>query len=132
MKLQKIWDQLLLEGWRNDEKLRIVTAKFFEKAEITADPDAYPIDVLCELDLKRIPEKPFEFGTPAKIFISRHCQRLNLCLMDKRHSNEDVLRVIEGFDWRGLAHKKPARRDPVRMKVRARELDKKHDWKTVS
>lgn len=62
-------------------------------------PDNDVINYIKNLGIKRIPDHPGEFKKPVTGFVFDHCQRLSRCLFDKRHSDNDILGVIDNFNW---------------------------------
>ena len=156
--LQKIWDVSLLSCWKvNSSGWSIATGflkgiksdlaeKFNGKTKPT-DADYGQVRTLLVLHnlsrcLDRGREGQLEFrpSASARAFVAEHCERLGTCLWSGKHTNEALLDSIDNFTWRrkGRAvinatknknYKKRNSLTPIAIK--ARELDKRHDWNTV-
>lgn len=157
--LQKIWDTSLLACWKSDVSgWAIATGflkgigkpdlaeKFNGKTKLTpADFEAIRTEIASYqlsrcLDRRTESELEFRPSKTARAFVAEHCERLGTCLWSGKHTNEALLENIDNFKWRrkGKAVANAARmkhyhrqNNLVPVTLRARELDKRHDWKTV-
>mgnify|MGYP003636383809 FL=1 len=158
--LQKIWDTSLLACWKANsggwaiasEFLKEIESdsnaarKFYEGDKLTpADFEAIKTEIASYqlsrcLDRRTESELEFRPSKTARAFVAEHCERLGTCLWSGKHTNEALLDSIDNFKWRrkGRAvvnarknknYKK--RNSIVPVTLRARELDKRHDWDTV-
>ena len=158
--LQKIWDISLLTCWKIDasgwaiasgflkkiESDSDAARKFYEGTKLTpADFEAIRTEIASYqlsrcLDRRTESELEFRPAYTARAFVAEHCERLGTCLWSGKHTNEALLENIDNFKWR---RKGKAVANAARMKhyhkqntlipvpISARELDKRHDWKTV-
>jgi len=158
--LQEIWDTSLLECWKsnasgwaiasgflkNIESDSDAARKFYEGDKLTpADFEAIKTEIASYqlsrcLDRRTESELEFRPAYTARAFVAEHCERLGTCLWSGKHTNEALLENIDNFKWR---RKGKAVSNATRMKsyykqkalvpvtLRARELDKRHDWDTV-
>jgi hypothetical protein len=157
--LQKIWDTSLLACWKSDVSgWAIATGflkgigkpdlaeKFNGKTKPTDEEFSEVKNLLVSYQLSRCLDKgwdgelEFRPSKTARAFVAEHCERLGTCLWSGKHTNEALLDSIDNFKWRrkGRAvvnarknknYKK--RNSIVPVTLRARELDKRHDWDTV-
>ena len=156
--LQKIWDTSLLTCWEvNSGGWSIATGflkgiesdlaeKFNGTTKPTADDYEQVKTLLASYNLSRCLDRgsegqlEFRPSKTARAFVSEHCQRLGTCLWSGKHTNEALLDNIDNFKWlkKGKAIsndlKRRSRRHQnflVPVTIKARELDKRHDWDTV-
>lgn len=155
--LQKIWDESLLKSWSdNSSGWSIVinflegidsdlSEKFYSKTITNADFEEIK-KLLVSLNLSRCLDRSpnggveFRVSKTARAFVAEHCERLSNCLWSGKHTNETILDSINNFKWRkkGKEVNKAVRRkysklnhSPVAVSIKARELSKNSDWKTV-
>ena len=157
--LQKIWDTSLLTCWEVNSGgwsiatgfLKGIKSDLAEKFNgITTKPTADDYEqvrtLLASYNLSRCLDRgsegqlEFRPSKTARAFVSEHCQRLGTCLWSGKHTNEALLDSIDNFKWlkKGKAIsnelKRRSRRHQnflVPVTIKARELDKRHDWDTV-
>ena len=157
--LQKIWDTSLLTCWEVNSGGWSIATGFLKGIEsdlaekfngITTKPTADDYEqvrtLLASYNLSRCLDRgsegqlEFRPSKTARAFVSEHCQRLGTCLWSGKHTNEALLDNIDNFKWlkKGNAIsnelKRRSRRHQnflVPVTIKARELDKRHDWDTV-
>ena len=157
--LQKIWDTSLLTCWEVNSGGWSIATGFLKGIEsdlaekfngITTKPTADDYEqvrtLLASYNLSRCLDRgsegqlEFRPSKTARAFVSEHCQRLGNCLWSGKHTNEALLDNIDNFKWlkKGNAIsnelKRRSRRHQnflVPVTIKARELDKRHDWDTV-
>ena len=157
--LQKIWDTSLLTCWEANSWGWSIATGFLKGIEsdlaekfngITTKPTADDYEqvktLLASYNLSRCLDRgsegqlEFRPSKTARAFVSEHCQRLGTCLWSGKHTNEALLDSIDNFKWlkKGKAISNAQRRKSYRhqnflapVTIKARELDKRHDWDTV-
>ena len=156
--LQKIWDTSLLACWKANSGgwsiavgfLKGIESDLAEKFNGKTKPtdedytEAKNLVVSYKLSrcLDRRTESELEFrpSKTARAFVAEHCERLGTCLWSGKHTNEALLENIDNFKWRrkGKAVSNATRMKSyykqkalVPVRIKARELDKRHDWDTV-
>lgn len=157
--LQKIWDTSLLACWKSDVSgWAIATGflkgigkpdlaeKFNGKTKPTDADYGQVRTLLASYKLSRCLDRGGEGGlefrpsASARAFVAEHCERLGTCLWSGKHTNEALLDSIDNFKWRrkgravvnAMKNKNYKKRNAVvSVSIKARELDKRHDWDTV-
>ena len=150
--MQRVWDRELLQGWKEDQRMMRVVSRFLfhVKPSLVDDFGAKEgfRDFFVPLGLKRCTDRAnskdqgdyFGGRGPVRGFISSRCERLSNCLWSGKYTNEKLLDNIDNFSWKrtGKAlRRKYAEKAKNKLKARgvirikARELSKKHDWDTV-
>jgi hypothetical protein len=150
--MQEIWDRELLQGWKEDMWMMVVAHRFLLQVKPTL-VDGLRVkegfrEFFVPLGLKRCLDNNTHKGGPpnfvgkgqVRAFVSSRCERLSNCLWSGKHTNQKLLENIDNFTWKQMG--KAVSRNRVRkaykklknqgvITIRARELTKKHDWKTV-
>ncbi len=133
---QKEWDRLLINNWSISTPviMGFVVSKFIEAHPLPPEFTGKPIQYLQSLGLKRIPTVGDMFVN-VLIFIGRRSQAANAYLMSGG-DREIMLGNMGFFKWRAPATGQTNRaqkykRNLVNVPLRMRDLDKRHDWKTV-
>ena len=146
---QQIWDKNLLHGWTLDVHImRVLSAFLSEVKPELLDDRGYATgfrEFLISLNLKRCLDEQngkadFIGHGGTRPFIANRCERLNNCLWSEKYTEQELLDSIDAFIWRkhGAAiqaevvrrHRKKVS-TPAEIRLKMRELSKKHDWKTV-
>ena len=138
---QKLWDKLLVEGWRRDDQYLWLLNRFFEgigHAEYVEFNDIP--EYMTQLGMKRwrTDSRPSPaYKIPIRVFVANCSPHLSACLFENEgpgNSDEEILFTIDHFEW-GVPKKKsrsrPSTPDGMRHKIRFRDRDKRTDWNTV-
>lgn len=143
---QRVWDELLLEGWSKDYSVFWLAFRFMEKI---GEPSDTFMDIRQKLEKMGIKRKftegfiPVKY--PIKAMVNTCCPRLSNCLWSGKHSKESILEAIDRFVWKPPSNKflnkaySEKTKIPLdengkrtaKMKVHSRARDKRHDWGTV-
>jgi hypothetical protein len=152
--VQEVWDDCLLRSWRADVQMSHMVLQFLLRVnpDIAGKNNSYDtkecINYIDGLELKRCRDENTNhelgfsaFKEPVRGFVAARCQRLNDCLWNKDNTVENILDNISGFKWtRKSAKTKNKRSSRLRkeknhkgslVEIKARQLDKKHDWNIV-
>ncbi len=151
--MQEIWDRELLQGWKEDMWMMVVVHRFLLQVNPTL-VDGLRVkeefrEFFVPLGLKRCLDKdtrndaePLFVGRgQVRVFVSSRCEQLSNCLWSGKHTNQKLLESIDNFTWKQMGGKAvnrhhtrksyQKRKNKAVITIRARELTKKYDWKTV-
>jgi len=145
---QRIWDELLLEGWSKDYSVFWLAFNFVEKIGEPSGNFLNARQKIEQMDIKRrFTDGSVHAKYPIKAMVDRSCPRLSNCLWSGKHSKESILEAIDRFVWKPPSKKflektyreKRKRKTPldengkrtVKMRVCSRARDKRRDWGTV-
>ena len=110
---QKIWDRCLIEGWHCEAPLWRVIDSFFMDIGLPFDT---PLDEFIKLELERVPDDcRYHLNQPVRAIIQMDCEPLSRVLWAGNDTIDDVLSVIEAFNFKH-SHKKVARESRKRSR----------------
>jgi hypothetical protein len=154
MEYQKVWDEILIHGWRADIDLISLAFRFIDvcnnelylETKDKRDQIGKVLDYISSLKLKRCRDKKrqdverrfnIRRNTPVRAFVAARSEHLSRCLRNDKNKPADILAAIDRFEWKAInggssAEKQKHKRDAACTKViSARSLTKNHDWGTV-
>ena len=106
---QKLWDELLIEGWHKFWKVSGLYRQFYKKAHGLPD-EAKPNweevnDFIMGSNLNRSyrlqnsERLPLWGRQELRAFIAAHSPKLSSCLWSGKHTDEAILEAIDRFPW---------------------------------
>ena len=143
--LQELWDIMLIEGWRKEWHMKKLVMKFLKISRSEVEGNKV-IQAIQSLDLMRTPTLISQLSKTAYVrgFVHNRSKKMNGCLLDNRHSDNEILNCIDNFIWEDRSDKEDReifkeRRKKIRNstgptmrhKIKFRERDKDHNWNTV-
>ena len=143
---QKKWDEQLIGCWRADLSMPVLYARFFDSIGQAPESDIEKMVLIMEsLGIRRWRNNKataIKLISPVRAFVHSHSKHLNDCLLcngSKGNTDEDIMNAIDYLEWsnpaqyRKKGRPKKTRRKSVgaNIRLRFREIDKKHDWSTI-
>ena len=144
---QKVWDSLLVNCWWHDSSFTQMV--FYFQKQMKPDSDFTTLELIeyiNSLDLRRCRDRDSRGLTirldkrlPVRAFIANHSSGLSAALFAGTIPIKDVIENINNWKWTRPAIQKKERNERARNRrisrsvvvIKARELDKSHDWSTV-
>lgn len=136
MDQQKVWDELLIQGWRNEYKIWWVIFRFFEALSAPHKEGDHVLQKLKEI--KRAPRNVQQLRKPTRAFVHDGLPPLSRILWDTKTTDENVLILLarsklDTYQGRTPRSVKTAR-IPVLQRNRFFDISAGHrrsDWGTV-
>lgn len=157
---QKLWDELLIEGWHKFWKVHLLYYQFYIRVQDL--PNDKPVkvsweetaDFAMDFDLSRSyryhkkgEKEPLWMKQEVRALIASRSPRLSNCLYSDKHTDEAILEAIDRFPWnyressnskfhkqRKKERSKHNRDMGTTREIRARThtgAGAKHDWSKV-
>jgi len=135
---QKIWDRLLIEGWFKERRLWMVIDEYGEKTGAPKTKRGYFLPDLSGME--RVPHENLVGKATVRNFIESGNELLSRVLWAGKETPESVIAVIGSFKFvdnkKRIIKRRNEKQNLKRAErssrtVRARSLDKKHEWGTV-
>jgi len=152
---QQAWDECLIRGWRSEISMSMLVAQFLliRKPSLIGHKGGFSSvdevsNYLSSLDIRRCKDRvsPDElrfvsWHGPVRAFVASRSSTLNNALWNEKNTAESILENISTFKWTRKNMKNFNDRGHERRSnhisrscdkvVKARSLDKRHDWNTV-